>query len=69
MIDDDFLSRFEGVVAVPDGTDVDAGDVVLVPEAMKMENDIVAEGGGTVAEVLVGEGESVDMGDPLVVLE
>jgi acetyl-CoA/propionyl-CoA carboxylase biotin carboxyl carrier protein len=34
-----------------------------------MENDIVAEGGGTVSEVLVSEGESVDMGDPLIVLE
>jgi acetyl-CoA/propionyl-CoA carboxylase biotin carboxyl carrier protein len=36
---------------------------------MKMENDIVAESGGTVSEVLVSEGDSVDMGDPLLVLE
>ncbi|MFW5934903.1 MAG: biotin/lipoyl-containing protein, partial [Halolamina sp.] len=38
-------------------------------EAMKMENDIDAERGGTVSQVLVSEGESVDMGDVLVVLE
>ena len=56
-------------VDVAPGDEVAAGDVVLVLEAMKMENDIVAQGGGTVSEVLVSEGESVDMGDPLIVLE
>jgi acetyl-CoA/propionyl-CoA carboxylase biotin carboxyl carrier protein len=35
---------------------------------MKMENDVVASHGGTVAEVAASEGESVDMGDVLVVL-
>ncbi len=35
---------------------------------MKMENDVVAERGGTVYDVAVGEGESVDMGDLLVVI-
>ena len=34
-----------------------------------MENDVIAETGGTVAEIAVGEGDSVDQGDPLVVLE
>jgi acetyl-CoA/propionyl-CoA carboxylase biotin carboxyl carrier protein len=56
-------------VDVAPGDEVAAGDVVLVLEAMKMENDIVAQGGGTVSDVLVSEGESVDMGDPLIVLE
>jgi acetyl-CoA/propionyl-CoA carboxylase biotin carboxyl carrier protein len=36
---------------------------------MKMENDVIAEVGGTVAEVAVEEGQSVDQGDPLVVLD
>jgi acetyl-CoA/propionyl-CoA carboxylase biotin carboxyl carrier protein len=40
-----------------------------VLEAMKMENDVVASFGGTVAEVAVSEGDSVNMGDVLVVLE
>jgi acetyl-CoA/propionyl-CoA carboxylase biotin carboxyl carrier protein len=40
-----------------------------VLEAMKMENDVVAESGGTVTEVAVEEGDSVDMGDTLVVID
>ncbi|MFB6126024.1 MAG: acetyl-CoA carboxylase biotin carboxylase subunit [Halolamina sp.] len=56
-------------VDVDEGEEVAAGDVVCVLEAMKMENDIVAERGGEVTQVLVEEGDSVDMEDPLVVLE
>jgi len=51
------------------GDEVAAGDVVCVLEAMKMENDVVAERGGTVVSVHAGEGDSVDMGDVLIVLE
>jgi acetyl-CoA/propionyl-CoA carboxylase biotin carboxyl carrier protein len=36
---------------------------------MKMENDVVADRGGTVTRIAVGEGDSVDMGDVLVVIE
>jgi acetyl-CoA/propionyl-CoA carboxylase biotin carboxyl carrier protein len=56
-------------VEVAVGDEVEAGDVVVVLEAMKMENDVISEGGGTVSDVLVAEGESVDMGDTLLVLE
>ncbi|MFC6785481.1 acetyl-CoA carboxylase biotin carboxylase subunit [Halobaculum halobium] len=56
-------------VDVEEGEEVAAGDVVCVLEAMKMENDVVADKGGVVSQVLVGEGDSVDMGDVLVVLE
>ena len=56
-------------VAVTAGEEVAGGDVVCVLEAMKMENDVVAERGGTVAEVLVAAGDSVDMDETLVVLE
>ncbi|WP_255167372.1 acetyl-CoA carboxylase biotin carboxylase subunit [Natrononativus amylolyticus] len=56
-------------VEVEEGEEVAAGDVLVVLEAMKMENDIVASRGGTVTQIAVSEGESVDMGDPLVVLE
>jgi acetyl-CoA/propionyl-CoA carboxylase biotin carboxyl carrier protein len=34
-----------------------------------MENDVVTSQGGTVAEVVVSEGESVDMDDVLIALE
>jgi acetyl-CoA/propionyl-CoA carboxylase biotin carboxyl carrier protein len=56
-------------VEVEVGDEVAAGDVLLVLEAMKMENDVVADTSGTVAEIAVEEGDSVDMGDTLVVLE
>ncbi|ELY38407.1 acetyl-CoA carboxylase biotin carboxylase subunit [Natronorubrum tibetense] len=56
-------------VNVEEGDEVAAGDVLVVLEAMKMENDIVASKGGTVTEIAVEEDQSVDMGDVLVVLE
>jgi acetyl-CoA/propionyl-CoA carboxylase biotin carboxyl carrier protein len=56
-------------VDIEEGEEVAAGDVVLVLEAMKMENDITTDAGGTVTEIAVAEGDSVDMGDVLVVVE
>jgi acetyl-CoA/propionyl-CoA carboxylase biotin carboxyl carrier protein len=56
-------------VAVSEGDEVESGDVLCVLEAMKMENDVVAERAGTVTEVAISEGDSVDMGDRLFVLE
>jgi acetyl-CoA/propionyl-CoA carboxylase biotin carboxyl carrier protein len=56
-------------VEVSEGQEVAAGDVLLVLEAMKMENDVVADAGGTVTAVHVDPGDSVDMGDPLLDVE
>jgi acetyl-CoA/propionyl-CoA carboxylase biotin carboxyl carrier protein len=56
-------------VDVAEGDEVEAGDVVLVLEAMKMENDIEAPATGTVSSIAVSEGESVDMGDVLLSIE
>jgi acetyl-CoA/propionyl-CoA carboxylase biotin carboxyl carrier protein len=56
-------------VNVAEGDQVEAGDVLLVLEAMKMENDVEAPAGGTVTAVAVAEGDSVDMGDTLVAVE
>ena len=56
-------------VNVEPGDEIEAGDVVCVLEAMKMENDIVSDQAGTVEKVPIEEDQSVDMGDPLVVLE
>lgn len=58
------------VVATPVavGDHVDAGQTVLVLEAMKMENQIVAEGEGTVGDVLVSPGTTVEGGQLLVVI-
>ncbi|NLK89778.1 MAG: acetyl-CoA carboxylase biotin carboxyl carrier protein subunit, partial [Clostridiaceae bacterium] len=48
------------------GDRVKAGEVVLILEAMKMENEVVAMHDGTVAQILVSKGSSVSTGDPLV---
>ena len=45
-----------------------AGDVLVILEAMKMENEIMAPHDGTVAQVVTSKGATVDTGDPLVVL-
>lgn len=50
------------------GDAVKAGDVILVLEAMKMENDIVAPQDGTVASINVSVGDSVESGATLATL-
>ena len=59
------------VVAVPvtPGDRVEAGDTLMVIEAMKMEHAIVAQAAATVSEVLFAVGEQVDEGETLVLLE
>ena len=56
-------------VAVAEGDEVRAGQPLLVLEAMKMENQISAEGPGKVERVLVAPGETVEGGQVLVVVE
>ena len=48
------------------GASVKAGDVLVILEAMKMENEIVAPQDGTVASVNVHKGDTVNSGDVLV---
>jgi glutaconyl-CoA decarboxylase len=48
------------------GQSVKRGDVVLLLEAMKMENEIVAPVDGTVAAIRVPQGAAVNTGDPLI---
>ncbi len=55
-------------VNVTQGQAVKSGDVLVILEAMKMENEIKAPADGTVASVNVNKGESVDSGQTLVTL-
>lgn len=50
------------------GTAVKKGQVILVLEAMKMENEIVAPQDGTVASINVNEGATVEAGAVLATL-
>ena len=52
-------------IKVSPGQSVAKNDVVLILEAMKMENEIVAESAGTIAALHVAKGDMVNPGDPL----
>ena len=53
-------------IPVNEGDLLSAGDIVVVLEAMKMENEIVAPQDGTVASINVNKGDTVNSGDVLV---
>ena len=55
-------------INVAPGQKVEEGDVLIVLEAMKMENEIVATKSGTVAQVAVSKGAVVETGAPLIVI-
>lgn len=50
------------------GQAVKKGEVIMILEAMKMENEITAPEDGTVASINVGVGDSVESGDTLATL-
>ena len=55
-------------VKVAQGASVKSGDVLLILEAMKMENEIMAPCDGTVKQIVAAKGASVNSGDTLIVI-
>lgn len=56
-------------ILAPQGTQVEAGQGVLVIEAMKMQNEMKSPKKGTVARITAAEGATVNPGDTLAVIE
>jgi acetyl-CoA carboxylase biotin carboxyl carrier protein len=68
----DVKAHITGVVfqiTTKPGDAVAAGDVVIVLESMKMEIPVEAPRAGTVREIQVAEGQTVQEGDTVAVLE
>ncbi len=59
----------EAKLFVDVGSKVEAGDKLLLIEAMKTFNEIVAPRAGTVTAVFVEDGQPVEFGEPLLVIE
>ena len=55
-------------IQVAVGDKVQSGDILLVLEAMKMENNIASDVDGTVSEIGVSEGDYVGGGDVVIVI-
>ena len=55
-------------VLVSEGDSVNAGDVVIIMEAMKMETEVRASTSGVVSSVSTKEGDAVQAGQPLLVI-
>jgi len=51
------------------GDTVAEGDTVVILESMKMEIPVIAESGGTLAQLAVNEGDVVQEGDLIAVIE
>lgn len=55
-------------ILVSQGQQVKEGDVLLILEAMKMENEVVSTKTGSVAQIVVSQGAVVETGSPLAVI-
>ncbi|MDE7402352.1 MAG: acetyl-CoA carboxylase biotin carboxyl carrier protein subunit, partial [Muribaculaceae bacterium] len=56
-------------IKVKPGQKIKAGDLVMVYEAMKMENDLASDMGGTVKRILVNEGDVMATDQALIEFE
>ena len=56
-------------IVAQEGQQLKAGDVILILEAMKMENEILAPRDGKLSKMLTKEGSTVNTGDKLAIIE
>ncbi|MFT4662960.1 MAG: biotin carboxyl carrier protein, partial [Patiriisocius sp.] len=56
-------------IKIQAGDEVEAGDVILVLEAMKMENMIKSPGAGKIKTIKIKKGEAVEKGQVLIEVE
>ena len=56
-------------VLAPERTEVEAGQGILVVEAMKMQNEMKSPKKGVVQKILAAEGTAVNPGDVLAIVE
>jgi len=54
---------------VTEGATVSEGQTILIIEAMKVMNHIEAPRSGTVTKILIGSGQPVEYGEPLMIIE
>jgi acetyl-CoA/propionyl-CoA carboxylase biotin carboxyl carrier protein len=69
---DSVVSPMQGTVLdvkVADGDTVEAGQVLCIVEAMKMENEVTADRSGTIADLSVSVGQPVTAGQRICVIE
>jgi acetyl-CoA carboxylase biotin carboxyl carrier protein len=70
MVGTAYLAAEPGAMPFVDiGTVVKAGDTLLIIEAMKTLNQIPAVRAGTVVQILVTDGQPVEFGEPLMIIE
>ena len=70
MVGTVYLSPEPGAkVFVTPGDKVKKGDTLMLIEAMKTFNPVIAEAAGTVKEILVSDSQPVEFGEPLIVVE
>jgi len=70
MVGTAYLAPEPGAAAyVQIGSSVRQGDPVVIVEAMKTMNQIPAEKSGTVTAILVEDGQPVEYGEPLIIIE
>jgi len=56
-------------IEVKIGQKIEAGDILVILESMKMEVEIEAEISGTISQILYKEGDNIESGDVLVVIK